>query len=140
MSTALDKPAIKRLLEKHTSDNGIVQQSSYISEHVRRLRGGAVTPEELASIFRIPEPKARAKALRVMRRNLDQMIGYFLKVGPGGPRLQTLRADAPLGVIVEQYEWYQDKCIRGSARLNARAVECGKRLKKLRKQRAVEAR
>jgi hypothetical protein len=134
-SQQLTKLSTANLVTLNTSDSGLVKTGQYIADNVIALRGQPLAPSAVAKTLKIPERKARTKMLIVNRNNLDKMIAEFKKLGPGAPRMQNLRADAPIKDVIEAYEWYLEKCVRMSGRWNRYAETCSKQLKKLRRQR-----
>ncbi len=138
----LEKAISQKVIKANTTPNGVVKISPVIREQVAFLRGRPLDPETIVAILksggvRITEPAARSRALGVMRKNLRTMVGIFAKQERGAPKLEALRADAPLDLVIAAYEWYQGKCIRMSGRWNEYAQECDKQLTKLRRKRAA---
>lgn len=111
------------------------QQTQVIRSTVERLSGRSLEPIDVAEELAITEALARGKSLRVMRRHLAQMIGRFKKGETGAPRLEWLRADAPIEEIIEAYEWYHGKCTRLAVRWNQMGATCHTVLTRLRRKR-----
>jgi hypothetical protein len=123
----------RNLVELNTRRDGLVRAGAYIHDNVIALQGEPLTPEAVAKVLKIDKPMARIKMLAVARANLNKMIASFVKQGPGAPRMQEVRADAPIEDVIRAYDWYLGKCVRMAGRWNKYAITCSNQLKKLRR-------